>query len=100
MKYLIALALLAHSSGAHADAPAPMRLPAPPPARRALDMDGVFDRIMTAAGVGLTSGKIKLLRPMRCGKREEVATTLGKSKLMPLFDVNFHGASLFAHVTF
>ena len=72
----------------------------PPPPRHSLDLDGVFDRMMNAVGVGLTSGKIKLLKTARCGVREDVSAQLGKSRVMPLLDVNFRSASIFAQVTF
>ena len=71
-----------------------------PAAKKNIDMDGVFDRMMNAVGVGLTSGKIKLLKSSRCGLREDVSAQLGKSRVMPLFDVNFRSASIFAQVSF
>ena len=103
MKCLITLSLFAFAGVAAAETlGAQSMLKALPStaARPSFNMDGVFDRVMSAAGVGLTSGKIMLLRPMRCGRREQVAVNMGKSRLMPLFDLNFHGASVFAHVSF
>ncbi len=103
MRCFIALSLLSFAGRAGAElvsGASPFTALPPSTARRTLDMDGVFDRVMSAAGVGLTSGKIMLLRPMRAGRREQVATTVGKARLMPLFELNFGGASIFAHVTF
>ncbi len=66
---------------------------------RALDLDAVFDRVIGAAGLGVTSGKISLQRCTH-GHREEVAAVAGRSRIMPLFDLSLHGASIYAHVVF
>ncbi len=64
------------------------------------DVNGAFSGIMDAAGVGVSSGKIMLLRRSATGQREAVAVMVGTARLMPLFDVNLGGASALIRFAF
>ena len=61
--------------------------------RVCLDLDSVFDRVIGAVRLGVSAGKLVLLRRASDGRREELAVDVGKSRLTPLFDVSTGGAS-------
>ena len=61
--------------------------------RQQRDCNAMFGGLMSAAGFGVSSGKIVLLRRGAGGRTEEIAAQVGRARLVPAFDVNLGGAS-------
>jgi hypothetical protein len=62
------------------------------------DVDSAFTRAIGAAGLGISSGKLVL---MRAGGREEVGLAIrGGARFTPLFDVSLSGASAVVRLSF
>ena len=100
MRYVIAIALSCSAAIASAELVRPSLTQAPLVPKLHLDVNSVFDRAMNAAHLGLTDGKVKLLRT-RHGQREDVAARIGRgAHVMPVFDVNFHAASFLTRFVF
>jgi hypothetical protein len=68
--------------------------------RANLDMDSVFDAMIGAVRLGVSSGKLVPLKRRADGRREEVALAVGRSQLTPLFDVSLGGASALVRFKF
>jgi hypothetical protein len=66
----------------------------------ALDLDTLFDSVIGAARLGVSSGKIVLTRRRADGRREEVALALGRTRLVPLFDVSLGQATAIFRIRF
>jgi hypothetical protein len=60
-------------------------------------LDDAVDRAMAAAGLGVSSGKLVLLRS---GGREEVALAIRGTRLTPLFDLSLSSAAAVVRMSF
>jgi hypothetical protein len=91
---MTSLLLVTVLAGAALAEPTKLAIPelhaARPPTR---DCNAMFGGIMSAAGFGISSGKIVLLRRGAGGRTEEVAAQVGRARLLPAFDVGLGGAS-------
>jgi hypothetical protein len=68
--------------------------------KSAVDMDSLFDSVIGAARLGISSGKLVLTRRRPDGRREEVALALGRTRLVPLFDVSLSQATAVFRIRF
>jgi len=103
MMVWVALASLAVGGVAFADSdgPAKAQLQVLAPTRN-VELDAVFDRLLSSAGLAISSGKIVLMKRDKHGRHELVAATVGKAKTQvgPAFDLSLGGASALMRIVF